>query len=165
MPRLLEFVSSLIQEYGVVLLFVVVLAGIIGFPIPDEGVLLFAGVLIAKGVMGFFPAFAVSASAVIAGSILNYRIGWWGGTWKVARWGHRIGFPVRRWKRTVRLIRKYGSWAVPMSYFVPGVRMGVSYAAGIFRIPFHEYVSGSLIGVISWVGLYLWLGLAAGSQW
>lgn len=163
-PRLLEFAETLIREYGYVLLFAVVLAGVIGFPIPDEGILFFAGVLIAKGTMVFFPVFVTGMSAVVIGSLFNYRIACFGGSWRMARWGKRLGFPIRRWKRTVRVVRKYGVWAVPISYFIPGIRMGVSYAAGLLRIPLPRCLIGTLIGVSGWIGLYLWLGHLVGSR-
>ncbi|GAX88874.1 DedA family protein [Effusibacillus lacus] len=148
----------LIQEYGYFFLFLIVLSGVLGFPVPDEGVLFFAGVLIAKGLMSFVPALVVSVGAVMLGSFVNYRVASLCGVWKMARWGRRIGFPVHRWKRSVRIMRRYGIWAVPVSYFIPGVRMGVSYGAGLLRLPAREYTISAFVGVVAWVGLYLWLG-------
>lgn len=155
-------VYSLIQEYGYFLLFLIVLAGILGLPVPDEGVLLFAGVLIAKGAMEFLPALLVSSAAVLSGSLINYRIASSCGVWKLARWTKRLRFPVHRWKRSVRIMRKYGVWAVPLSYFIPGVRIGVSYGAGLIRLPMRSYAMSSLLGVFGWVGVYLLAGLLLG---
>jgi membrane protein DedA with SNARE-associated domain len=160
--RLLE-VFGWIQEFGYVFLFLVLLAGLIGAPIPDEGVLVFAGVLIAKGTMTLIPAVAVSVAGVAAASLINYRLAAACGIWKLARWGRRIRFPVRRWKRSVRIMRKYGSWAVPFSYFIPGVRLGVSYGAGLLRLPLLNYVLSTFIGGCAWVSLYICIGYLFGS--
>lgn len=148
----------LIEHYGYFLLFLVLLGGIIGIPVPDEGVLLFSGALIAKGHLSFIPVFMCSVLAILTGSIINYRIALQVGKWRLARWGKRVGLPVRTWKKSVRMFRKNGLWTIPISYFIPGVRMGVSYGAGLMCLGMRPYILLTLIGVIGWVGVYLGLG-------
>lgn len=111
-------VYSLIH-YSYFVLFLVILAGVIGLPVPLEGVLLFAGVQVEKGLMGFYPTISIAIIAVFTGSLINYRIASWLGLWKLAHLGKKVHLPVRIWKKSVRFISRYGMWAVPLSYFIP----------------------------------------------
>lgn len=150
-------VYSLIH-YSYFVLFLVILAGVIGLPVPLEGVLLFAGVQVEKGLMGFYPTISIAIIAVFTGSLINYRIASWLGLWKLAHLGKKVHLPVRIWKKSVRFISRYGMWAVPLSYFIPGIRIGVSYGAGLFGLPLQKFVISSFLGVVGWVGIYLWFG-------
>lgn len=146
---------TLIQEYGYILLFLVLLTGIVGLPIPDEGILLFTGVLIARNRMELVPSIIIAILAVQSGSLLNY--------WIAACLGRRkIDWKNNKWKRAFEVISKYGIFAVPLSYFVPGLRLCMSYGAGLLQVPIFVYMISSLLGVLSWVSLYLWLGCQAG---
>lgn len=161
MPLTEELIYTWMESYGYPVLFVLLLSGIIGFPVPDEAVLLFTGVLIAKGFMTLIPAFSVSVTAVLLGSLMNYRIAAMGNR-KWLRMGKKMGFSLKRWKKSILLVRKYGVWSIPFSYFIPGVRMGVSYGAGILQIRFLHYVISSAFGVVGWVGVYLSIGYVMG---
>lgn len=156
-----ELIVTWIHTYGYPLLFLLLLAGVIGFPIPDEGVLLAAGALIAKGVMSGLPSFCCSVFAVLLGSMINYHIALTGKR-KLLRFGKKWGFSIKRWKRSILFVHKYGVWSIPFSYFIPGVRMGVSYSAGVLHIGFRDYVLFSFIGSLIWVGIYLFLGYLMG---
>lgn len=63
-----------------------------------------------------------------------------------------------RWERVIGVLCKFGQWVVPFAFFVPGIRMSASYAAGILRLPVPGYLAGSFAGAAGWVGFYLWLG-------
>ncbi|WP_176560128.1 DedA family protein [Brevibacillus dissolubilis] len=160
---MVESLFPLIQEHGLWLLFVVLVAGIIGFPIPDEAVLVFAGVLVVKGLMALIPTFLVSLAAVWVGSLFNYWIASRLGTLKLMRLAKRWRFPVRRYKRPIRWLRRYGFWSIPFSYFIPGVRIGISYGAGLLRFPLHSFLVSSALGAVAWVSLYVLAGGWAGS--
>lgn len=157
-----EMCRTLIQEYGYSIFFLVLLAGTMGFPVPDEGILLFAGVLVARGDLLFLPALAVGTLAVLAGTLANYWIAFNFGRWKTEKWERRVNFKACRWQRIIGVLYRFGLWAVPFAFFIPGIRMSASYAAGILRLPVPGYVISSLAGVVAWVGFYLWLGTGIG---
>jgi len=152
-----ELCLSLVQEYGYWIFFLVLLAGTMGLPVPDEGIIIFAGVLVAGGNMFFFPALAVGIFAVLAGTLLNYLLAHYLGSRGLARWGKKICLTTSRLDRAASIVKRFGV-LVPFCYFLPGIRMSVSYAAGILKLPLAGYMACSLIGASTWVGFYLWLG-------
>ncbi|MRG27691.1 hypothetical protein GIJ05_05840 [Laceyella tengchongensis] len=143
--------------YGYPILFIILLLGIIGFPIPDEVVLFYAGALIAKGVFSLLPTFLLSVVAVLFGSLINYFLAAFGKQKLFAafpKWRFLIG----KSERSLEFVRKYGFWGIPVSYFIPGVRIGVSYGAGVLKLNRSQYLIGSLCGSVAWVGVYLLTG-------
>lgn len=158
-----EVYVVLIMEHGYTLLFLLLVIGIIGFPIPDEGILLLAGALIGKSVLRFDTTCVISFLAVLSGSLVNYTIARWFGAEVFTHWIKRRKWLFRRYVKTLRLIKKYGAFSIQISYFLPGVRMGVSYGAGLLRLPFGQFVSCSIIGIALWVGVYLYIGKFVGT--
>jgi membrane-associated protein len=154
-------IFSWVALYGYPLLFFILLLGIIGFPIPDEAVLLYVGTLIAKGAFALLPTFLLSVVAVLSGSLINYYL---------ASLGKQKLFPARRkwrymnkrWERSIDFVRKYGALGIPVSSFIQGVRMGVSYSAGALKVNGYQYLISSLCGTIIWVSVYLFVGYGIG---
>ncbi|PTX64374.1 membrane protein DedA with SNARE-associated domain [Melghirimyces profundicolus] len=153
-----EAAYMLIREYGYPLLFMVILAGIIGFPLPDEGLLIYAGVLAAKGWLDPLSSFGCGVFAVLLGSLINYRVASLPRRRWLIRWGRKWGLSKKRIRTSLKLINRYGGWAVAVSYFVPGVRMGTAYTAGLVRLRLQTFAVGSFAGALVWVGFYLWIG-------
>lgn len=153
-----EVFTTLVQEYGYPIFFLILLSGLIGLPVPDEGVLIFAGILVAKGKMFFLPALVVGILAFGAGALFNYWVAFHFGRWKLPGWGKRADLPARQRERAVRLIYSFGLWAIPLCCFIPGIRISASYGAGIMRMAFPGYIAASFCGGLGWVGFYLWLG-------
>lgn len=153
----------LIQCYGYGLLFIILLAGTIGFPIPDEGVLMFAGALLAIGQMEWVPVLGLSIPTVLLGTLFNYWVAIHCREGILVRIAKRCKPSEGPWQKAVNLIQKYGVLVVPLSYFIPGIRISVSYAAGLGKLPILPFTLSATAGVLCWVSLYLWLGFLAGS--
>ncbi|GGE27650.1 hypothetical protein GCM10011571_32320 [Marinithermofilum abyssi] len=153
-----ETAYALIKEQGYTLLFVTVLAGVIGFPLPDEGLLIFAGTLVAKGWLDPLPTCLCCVAAVALGSTFNY----WLASRPRRRWLFRCsrkwGLSKKRIRTTLMLMDRYGGCAIAFCYFIPGARMAMSYLAGLIRLRIRTFAVGSVFGIFAWVGFYLWLG-------
>lgn len=159
-----DLAFSFIQDYGSLLLFLIIFLGIIGFPIPDEGVLVFAGYLIAERKLMLVPAFVLAGAAASLGTCLNYFIGRKLGSRKLIRLTRRLGFPMRRWKKTVRFLQTYGRFGSFLAVFVPGLRIGAAYTAGVIRLPLVSFVVSSTSGIMAWTALYMALGYFTGTR-
>lgn len=158
MPELTELLNTLVREYGYPIFFIILLAGIIGFPVPDEGILIFAGILVARGNMFFGPALAIGLSAVWAGTLFNYWLASHVARWRQSRCAKSIGLAALRREWAVRVIYRFGFWAIPLCFFIPGLRIGSSYGAGLLNLPAPGFMAASFAGGLVWVGFYLWLG-------
>ena len=67
--------KDLIQQYGLISIFLVVLLEYANFPLPSEVVLPFIGIMVAGGNINFILALIVSIIGGIVGSIINYLLG------------------------------------------------------------------------------------------
>jgi len=70
-----ETILRWVIEYGAVGIFSLLALGIIGAPIPDEGVLAFAGYLVFEGKLQLFPIVAAAFLGSAAGITLSYGLG------------------------------------------------------------------------------------------
>lgn len=153
----LDFLISLIQDYGYPALFFALWLGIVGMPIPDEIVVMTGGMVSSFDLLHPVPAFIVTYLGVISGLSLGYVL------------GRKVGSPIldrlRRKKkvekyiaRSNQLLEKYGSYALVFSYFLPVVRHVVPYLVGIGNMPFRRYALFSYTTGLAWTLLLFMAG-------
>ena len=78
--------SGLVQHYGPLALFLIVMLESGGIPLPGETALVAAGVFASRGDLNIAAVTAVAAAAAIVGDNLGYWIGRTGGRSLLARW-------------------------------------------------------------------------------
>jgi membrane protein DedA with SNARE-associated domain len=66
--NLMDSSTYWVTHYGYGGIFVLLMLGIVGIPIPDESLLAFAGYLVSKGELQLLPTLAVALLAVCAAS-------------------------------------------------------------------------------------------------
>lgn len=151
-------VLDLLAREGIWLLFAAQALGIVGLPIPDELILLFAGGLVRKGVLGAAATVAAAVAGSIAGTTLSYALG-------------RIGERVLH--RTLAIgaamghaqswFKPWGKWLLVFGYFVPGVRHVTAIAAGSSGLEFRVFCAYAYPGAALWSLAFLALGYYAGT--
>ena len=73
----MESVFSWINEYGYWALFTLLMLGVVGLPVPDESLLMFAGYLVSEGKLQFGPTMGTAFLGSACGISLSYILGWW----------------------------------------------------------------------------------------
>lgn len=135
-------------------------------PVPSEGVMPFAGFLVATG---RFPSFwvvvAVSTAGSIAGSWISYELGKHWGRPAVVRWGRWVLLSERDLDRTDRFFRRFGTWAVFLARLVPVVRHLISIPAGVARMSLLPFLVATLLGAAIWNAFLAYVGLQLGENW
>lgn len=127
--------------------------------LPGDSLLLLAGALIAKGVMGFLPTLIILTTAASLGCWLSYLQGrWLGDTSVVKRW--LLQLPLQYRQRAHTLFVRHGLAALLMGRFLAFVRTLLPTLAGIsglnsMRFQLFNWLSGLL-----WVGSVVGLGFA-----
>jgi membrane-associated protein len=91
---------------------------------------------------------------------------WWAGRlWgpDVANYlGGRGPRGRRRTERTVRVLERYGSWAVVLAYYLPLPSALIYAAAGWTGMRLRRFILLDLLGTASWIVLIVGLGYAIG---
>ncbi len=154
-----------IPEYGYPALFLLLMLGIVGLPIPDETLLTFSGYLIFKNELALMPTVATAFLGSICGITVSYVIGRRLGCYVVRTVGRilRIGpddlDQVKGW------YGRWGKYALIFGYFVPGVRHLVALVAGSSNLPLMIFMPFAYTGALIWSATFLGLGYGLGETW
>lgn len=154
-----------VVQYGYIGLFILLMLGVVGIPIPDEILLTYAGYLIYKNDMQFFPAMAAAFIGAVCGITLSYGIGHTAGIYLVERYGPRIKLTAAKMDRVHRWFERMGRWTLTFGYFFPGIRHLTAIIAGSSSLQFSIFAVYAYIGAFLWTGVYMYIGYAFGERW
>lgn len=160
-----EVLIDFIGQYGYVALYLLLSAGIVGVPIPDETLMAFVGSLtVLGGPFEFGTALLVSYAGTMTGMIVSYVIGHRVGKPFLTRYGKWVKLTPSRLERAEGWFKKYGLWTVFFGYFVPGVRHFTCYLSGVSGVKFYKYMLYAGTGALLWCTTFLTLGRFIGSN-
>lgn len=157
--------THLLEQYGLIILFVVVALESFGVPLPGETALVAAGVLAERGHLSITAVIVVAATAAIVGDNGGYWVGRTGGRKLLER-----APLINRYARRVlppaeRFFERHGGKTVFIGRFVSILRFTAAWLAGISRMPWWRFFAWNAAGGIIWaagVGLLaFYLGKAA----
>jgi len=154
-----------ITEYGYLAIFVLLILGIVGLPIPDETLLTFTGYLIYRGELSMPLAFAAAAAGSASGVTISYTLGRSFGLALLHRFGKHVHLTPERLARAHAWFERIGHWALTVGYFIPGVRHLTAYAAGMTEVAPHQFALFAYSGTVLWVTAFLSLGYFLGERW
>ncbi|MFH5186898.1 DedA family protein [Paenibacillus sp. TAB 01] len=154
---------DMIGQYGYAALFFLLWLGIVGMPVPDEVIVMTGGAATSSGLLHWLPAFLLTYLGVISGLSLGYGLGRFIGTPILNKLRKKKN--MDKYLRTSeRLIDKYGSFALVISYFFPVVRHVVPYIVGFNQMTFRRYALISYTTGLIWTLLFFTVGQFAGGH-
>lgn len=159
----IELITHLVPQYGYLALFFLLWLGIIGMPIPDEVVVMSAGLAASLGIIHPIMAFLVTYAGVISGLSIGYLL------------GRVIGIPALEYlaqkkdmsryiNKANRLVEDLDSYALVASYFFPVIRHVVPYIVGMTKISYSKYALFSYSTGFIWTLIYFAIGIYFGSN-
>lgn len=134
-------------------------------PIPSEVVLPLAGFLVGRGDLSLWGALFAATFGSVAGALVLYGMGRWGGRPLVLRYGRWMRVDEERLERADGWFRSYGDWVVLFARVVPVARSIVSIPAGTTKMPLMRFVLLTTIGSAVWNGLLIGAGVVLGANW
>jgi membrane protein DedA with SNARE-associated domain len=155
-------VTGLLEDYGLLILFVAIAAESAGVPIPGETTLIAASFL-ARPEQGHFSLFwviVVAASAAIIGDNIGYWLGREGGRPLIDRWSVTKRHADRVLPPAERFFQKHGPKTVFIARFVAVLRVTAAWLAGISRMEWRKFLVWNAAGGIVWA-----TGVALLSYW
>ena len=157
-------IPHLISTYGYVGIFASLMAGIIGLPVPDETILMFAGYLIFKGYLQPLPTFASAFAGACCGITVSYYLGRSAGAYLLSRYGSRLHLDPARLERVHVWFQRLGKWTLFFGYFIMGVRHLTALVAGSSRLQFRVFALFAYAGVLFWTLSFLGVGYFLGEE-
>lgn len=161
----MEIIKELIIQYGYFGIFFSLLAGILGFPIPDEVLLLTIGYLSYIDFLHITPALIVSIVGSFLGMSLSYYLGIKLGAPFLEKYGPRFYLSIKRQYQVRGLLTTHGKWIIFFGFFIPGIRHLTGYLSGIAKMKYSTYAMFSGIGSIIWAPGFILSGYLLGNRW
>ncbi|HEX7359865.1 MAG TPA: DedA family protein [Bryobacteraceae bacterium] len=158
-------VLDLLLQYRYFGLFCLLCLGIVGLPIPDETLLVFAGYLILRGILDPWLAFITALAATMLGISISYAVGRALGYRVVPRFGKYVHLTPKRMERVNQWFSRMGAWLLTICYFIPGVRHFAALVAGMSRLRYRTFALFAYPGAVIWVAIFLAAGYFLGAQW
>jgi membrane protein DedA with SNARE-associated domain len=155
----MNWVEHFLTNYGYFAIFGLLCAGIVGPLIPDETILVLAGILIRRGTLSAWPAALCACAGSLCGITVSYYLGRRG-----------VAFALKRLagahlQKARDAFEKYGRWTLFFGYFLAGVRHFTALIAGTTELPYDEFAMFAYPGGVIWVLTFLSIGYFVGDQW
>ncbi|MED1818872.1 DedA family protein [Bacillus subtilis] len=133
--------------------------------IPSEIVLAYGGYMVSEGTIGFIGSIIAGVIGGTIAQIFIYWIGRYGGRPFLDKYGKYLLIKKHHIDMSENWFQKYGAGVVFSARFIPVVRHAISIPAGIARMPFLKFVVLTVLAIIPWSILFVYLGIQLGSQW
>jgi membrane protein DedA with SNARE-associated domain len=151
-------VTGVIERFGVLGVFLLMVPESACVPIPSELTLIFSGVAVHQGWMSLPLAVLAATAGNLVGSLLAYALGASG----VLAGVPVVGATLRRWEG---LLDRHGMRTVLTARLMPLARTFVSLPAGARREPLVPFVALTTLGCMLWAVAFILVGLLAGTAW
>ena len=144
--------TSLLLQYGLVLLFAAVAIESAGVPIPGETALITAAFFARPGQhhWSLVSVIVVAAAAAIVGDNIGYWLGRQGGRALIDRWGFAKRYADKALPPSERFFTKHGAKAVFFGRFIALLRVTAAWLAGISHMPWWRFFLWNAAGGIVW---------------
>src|SRR5712691_1860687 len=153
--------SQVITDWGYAGIFLIVILGNIGLPVPEETVLAVAGYLVWSERLQLLPVLIVSLVSAVAGDNLGYWLGRRYGQAAVERYARGLLKPGHV-VMAESFVSRYGALAVGVARFIGGFRFLAGPLAGALGLPFRSFLCGNLLGAVLFVPYAVGIGYAIG---
>lgn len=160
-----DFVTNLINSYGLVGIFLVMFIETVIPILPSSAILPFAGYSVftsGKHLLELLMVSLVATSGSTLGSIVLYLIARKIGRYSIIRLGKYLFFNESKLIKMEKWFDKYGSKSVFVCRMIPGMRELISVSAGLARMNFIKYMIFTFCGSFIWSSLLISLGFYFG---
>ena len=158
-------ITSLISLLGYFGIFILMVMESMVFPVPSELVMPFAGFLIADGRFTFAMVLVASSLGSVAGSLISYWIGKFGGRPLLLKYGKFLLLNEHHLEYTENFFRKSGEKTIFISRFVPVVRHLISVPAGIAEMNMKKFLIFTAAGATIWNLFLAFVGCKLRENW
>ncbi len=135
-------------------------------PVPSEAVMPFVGFQVADGKWNLWLAILATSLGSIAGSMLSYWMGYYGGRPFVLKAGKYLFLNQRDLEWTEAFFQKrQGILTIFISRFIPVVRHFISIPAGTGKMPLAPFLAVTLLGATLWNTFLLICGMKLREHW
>jgi membrane protein DedA with SNARE-associated domain len=150
--------TAVIQQFGVLGVFALMVPESACIPVPSEVTLLFSGFAVSQHLMSFWLAVAAATAGNLVGSLLAYAAGATGLAARIPG----LGRVMTRWTRA---LGEHALRSVFVARLLPLARTFVSLPAGSRRVPLLPFTILTTAGCALWALAFVLAGDLSGTAW
>ena len=154
-----------LAKYGYFSIYILLTAGIVGLPVPDETLLTLSGYLVSKGNLKLIPVVIFAFLGSASGITLSYLLGRLLGIFALKKAGKFLHISEKSLNKGELWFEKLGKWTLTFGYFIPGVRHIVAIIAGSTKLKFPIFIIYAYSGAFIWSVTFILLGYYTGEKW
>ncbi len=159
-----EHIADWLTTWGYLGIFVCVFVGNLGVPVPEETVMLAAGFLAGRDILGLRWVYLITVASAVTGDCCGFVLGRTGGQRVMNRIAESFAFARQRIDRLQTFFQTHGSKAVFMARFIAGVRFMAGPMAGAAGMPFWRFLGWNVSGALIWCFLVVTVGYLLGDE-
>lgn len=165
-----EIIIQVMNQFGYIGIFLLILIENVFPPIPSEIILTFGGFMTATTSMNIIGVIIVSTLGSIGGAIILYLIGRLINKDVIEKWldgkvGKILRFKREDVEKANSWFEKKGKWTVLFCRCIPIVRSLISIPAGMSKMAFVPFILLTTLGSAVWNTVLVVLGSVAGNSW
>ena len=145
-----DIVQTLLAEYGLLIILAAIALEGLGIPAPGQSLLVAGALLSAHGEFDIRLFLALTWIAALAGSMLGYMVGRFGGRKLLLR----LPLNPSRIERMEAFCQRYGALLVIASRFIDGPRQLTGIFVGSLKMPVIAFFLATGFGAILWIGVW-----------
>ena len=164
-----DWIMFVMEEYGYISLFLLMIIENVFPPIPSEVILTFAGFMTSMTYLSIPGVIIVGSCGSFLGGFILYYLGRLLTPERLerlleSRWAKWLHFHKQDVEKTQNWFLKHGKKAVFFGRLVPMIRSLISIPAGMAQMPFMSYSLYTLLGTLLWDTLLVLAGTYLGQQ-
>jgi membrane protein DedA with SNARE-associated domain len=164
---LTDALSNIVATYGLVAVFVLMVAESCGIPFPSEVVMPTGGLLAATGHIqeGLVAVIVAGALANLVGSLIAYGVAARFGEPLLLGPGRYVGIRRHHLELADGWFRRWGLPAVFIGRVLPVIRTYISFPAGLARIDVPKFSVLTFVGALPWCAALALVGYVLGRNY
>ncbi|MDQ6884451.1 MAG: DedA family protein [Candidatus Dormibacteraeota bacterium] len=158
---------GLVRTFGSAAPFVLLYVEESGIPmiIPGDFVVMWVGHHVPHNLFAWIGAWLGLTAAVVLGSSNLYFVSRkWGRNLVDRQLGRMLHLTPDKMARAESWFTRWGAWALIFGRHVFGLRVPLTVAAGIFKLPYPIFALSVAVSSSAWIAIFLFLGIAFGRR-
>ncbi|WP_169752471.1 DedA family protein [Campylobacter mucosalis] len=164
MSEIIDFIVSVVSQWGYFGIFVMMFLESSFFPFPSEIVMIPAGYLASRGEMSLILAFLCGVAGSLAGALFNYYLCYFFGRGLIERYGKFVGINEAKMAKFEAFFNKHGEISTFNCRLIPGIRQYISLPAGLSKMNVFKFGLFTTLGAGIWVAILLGVGYFLGQN-
>lgn len=162
---IVDKITTIVSAIGYLGVFILMTLESTVFPIPSEGVLPFAGFLVADKLFSFWFALIAATLGTLTGSLTSYFLGKHGGVGFVRRFGKYFLLDEQHLIKSEKWFQNRGNITIFLGRFVPGLRHVISVPAGVGKMNVWSFSIFTVLGAGIWNASLIYAGYLLEKNW